>query len=325
MLAPELFLERLQQFVEKSQVRASHVYALIHERKEKVGFQTDQQVTTQVFLIGLLGPRSRLRETQSGIYTVTPEMEMGEYVGGLITSLAGNPDDAAKQALTDLQQRPDMKQWHDSLNRALYDQRITRRKARFKPASVVDVCATLANLKPAHAADLWALTVDHLKQLTAEIRHGSTNDYAQYWAGDTPKVENDCRDALLSDLKQKLSLVGVSAEREGSYADDKRADIKVISGSFHIPVEIKRESHPDVWKAISNQLAAKYGRETASDGYGIYLVFWFTGNLKAAAMDGGAKPKTPQDLQQRLTATIPEALKHKIAVLVVDCSKPQKA
>jgi hypothetical protein len=79
-----------------------------------------------------------------------------------------------------------------------------------------------------------------------------------------------------------------------------------------------------VWKAIGNQLIARYGRETASDGYGIFLVFWFTGQSMPAPNDGGTRPKTPKELQQRLSATVPEALRHKIAVLVVDCSKPQK-
>ncbi|MEO8122156.1 MAG: hypothetical protein ABI606_22875 [Rhodoferax sp.] len=248
---------------------------------------------------------------------------MSDYVASLISALAGNPDDAALKALTELQQRQDMKHWADSLSRALYDQRITRRKARFKPASVVEVCGTLANLKPANAADLWALTVDHLTQLASEIRNGNTNDYRQYWEGETPKIEDDCRDALLSDLKPRLARIGIVTEPEGRYADEKRADIKVMVASMQIPIEIKRETHPDVWKAIGAQLVAKYSRESASDGYGIFLVFWFTGNLKAAPADGGTRPKTPQELQHRLAASVPEALKHKIAVLVVDCSKPK--
>lgn len=324
LLAPDLYMERAQKFVAKTQVRASHMFALIQEGRGRDGLQAGLPAQTQAFLIGLLGPKSSPAEPRTGrVYMVTPAIETGRYVANLIEALAGNPDDTAMQALTDLQQCQDMKHWSDSLNRALYEQRIARRKALFKPASVEQVCKTLANLKPASAADLWALTVDHLKQLALEIRHGSTNDYRQYWAGDTPRVENDCRDTLMSDLKQRLSLIGVSAEREGSYADDKRADIKVISGDFHIPIEIKRESHPDVWKAIGSQLIAKYSRETASDGYAIYLVFWFTGDLKnEVPRDGGTRPKTPQDLQQRLTATVPEALRHKIAVLVVDCSKP---
>ena len=323
LLAPELYLERTQQFVEKTQVRTSHVFALIHERRERGDLQADLPATTQAFLIGLLGPRSNL-SWASGAGWVTPEMEMGEYVAGLISALAGNPDDAALQALTALQQRQDMKHWADSLSRALYDQRITRRKALFRPASVAQVCDTLANLKPANAADLWALTVDHLTILVAHIRDGNTDDFLQYWAGDRPKLEDDCRNALLSDLKPLLARVGVSAEPEGIHADKTRADIKVIAPPHQIPIEIKREMHPDVWKAIPEQLIAKYGRELASDGYGIFMVFWFTGDLKAAPSDGGSRPKTPQELQQRLAATVPEELRHKIAVLVVDCSRKSK-
>jgi hypothetical protein len=323
LLAPELYLERTQQFVSKTQARTAHVFALIHEFRDRRSAQIDLPVSTLAFLIGLLGPTSSPGEAQSGVYTITPEIEMGDYVARLITTLEGNPDDAALEALTDLQQRQDMKHWSDSLNRALYEQRITRRKALFRPASVEQVCDTLANLKPASAADLWALTVDYLTPLALEIRNDNTNAYRQYWAGDTPKIEDDCRDALLSHLRPRLAQAGVLAEPEGRYADAKRADIKVMTDAHHIPVEIKREMHPDVWKAIGNQLIARYGRETASDGYGIFLVFWFTGQSMPAPNDGGTRPKTPKELQQRLSATVPESLRHKIAVLVVDCSKPK--
>ncbi len=325
-LAPDLYLQPARQYIEKGQARASHLFDLIHEQREAGGSQVNLTATAQAFLIEQMGPRSSPRETlKGGAGWVTPEMEMGRYVAGLISSLAGNPEDAAMQALTDLQRRQDMKHWQDALSRALYDQRITRRKARFKPASVDQVCATLANLKPANAGDLWALTVDHLTQLASEIRNGNTNDYRQYWAGETPRLEDDCRDTLLSDLRPRLASAGVVAEPEGRYADEKRADIKVTALPHHIPIEIKRESHPDVWKAIGGQLIARYGREAASEGYGIFLVFWFTGNMKAAPTDGGSKPKTPQELQQRLAATVPQELRHKIAILVVDCSKPRAA
>ncbi|MFZ3084967.1 NACHT domain-containing protein [Rhodoferax ferrireducens] len=322
LLAPELYLERTQQFVEKTQVRISHVFALVHERRGRGRLQADLPVATQSFLIGLLGSRSNPSWVR-GSGWVTPEMEMGRYVESLISALAGKPDDAALDALTALQQRQDLKHWGDSLSRALYDQRITRRKALFKPASVAKVCQTLANkLNPANAADLFALTVDHLKQLIRGIRDSDTDDYDQYWAGDIPKSEERCRNALLSALKPRLAPISISAEPERHHADRKRADIEVASGLIHIPMEAKGEWHKDVWKAIGNQLIAQYCREPASDGYGIFLVFWFAGNMKAAPTDGGAKVKTPQELQQRLAATVPEELRHKIAVLVVDCSKP---
>lgn len=321
-LDSDTYLEPMRSYVGSSQTRVYHVFNFLYQRRGLQELDINLPPAAQVLLIGLLGPRCSPDLTRSGEYMVTPETEIGSYVGHLIQSLANTPEDAATQALIDFQRRPELKQWHDTFKRALYDQRIALRKVLFQPASVKQVCNTLANLRPASAADLWALTLDHLTQLASEIRNGSTNDYRQYWANDEPKLENDCRDALLSDLKQRLATVGVAAEREGNYADDKRADIKVIASPHHVPIEVKRETHPDLWKAIGSQLIAKYGRESASDGYGIYLVFWFSGKLMPAAGDGGNKPKTSQELQQRLTATLPEALKHKIAVLVVDCSKP---
>jgi hypothetical protein len=321
-VAPSLYLESTKRYVAKSQVRIDHLFSLIHEQQTRNNFPVPSAVDSQSFLIELLAPKCSPSWTE-GSGMVTPKMEMGRYVEGLISTLAGNPNDAALEALTTLQKQPYLKQWSDHINRAVYDQRITRRKALFKPSSVAEVASTLANLKPANAADLWALTVDHLKQLLHDIRNGSTNDYRQYWAGDTPKIEDDCRDALLSDLRRLLVTHGVSAEPEGRYADEKRADIKVIATRFQIPIEIKREIHSDVWKAIPGQLIAKYGRELTSDGYGIFMVFWFTGKLTAAPSDGGTKPKSPLELQDRLTATVPQELRHKIAVVVVDCSQPK--
>ncbi len=319
-VAPDLYLEPTKRFVGATQGRTSHLIGLMQDLQAKGSLSINLPATTQSFLIELLGPGSSPSwARQSG--WVTQKMELGRYVEGLISSLASNPDIAAMEALIALRQRQDLKHWGDFLDRALYDQRITRRKAFFKPASVAQVCTTLANLKPANAADLWALTVDHLKQLAGEIRDGNTDDYDQYWSGESPKSEDLCRNALLSDLKKHLVLVGVSAEPEGRYADEKRADIKVIAAPHQIPIEIKLETHADIWKAIREQLIAKYSRELASDGYGIYLVFWFTGNLKAAPTDGGQKPKTPQELERRLASTLPEELQHKVTVLVVDCSK----
>lgn len=319
-IAPDVYQQRTHMFVGKTQSRASHLFAMIYERQETDGVQADLPPTAQGFLIELLGPTSNPSwPMKSGI--VTTQMEMGRYIGGLISALSSNPSDDAVQVLQELRQRQDLKHWHDALDRALYDQRVTRRKALFKPASVAAVCATLANLKPANAADLWALTVDHLVHLIDKIRNGSSNGYGQYWAGEVPNSEDVCRDALLFALESRLEPLGIAAEREGHYADAKRADIKVIAGSLHIPIEIKREMHRDLWKAIREQLVVKYGRDSASEGYGIYLVFWFGGESMPVAGDGGTKPKSPQELKKRLAATVPSALQRKIAILVVDCSK----
>jgi hypothetical protein len=122
-------------------------------------------------------------------------MELSEFVEGLIMTLAGLPDDDATQVLTSLLKDTGLAGWENTLRRASFDQQVIRRKAHFQPADVPSVFKTLANLEPANAADLWALTQDHLQQLIRRIRDDSTNDYKQYWAHSEPKRENDCRDA----------------------------------------------------------------------------------------------------------------------------------
>ncbi|WP_411886161.1 NACHT domain-containing protein [Polaromonas sp. YR568] len=318
-VAPELHLETARKYITHSQTRISHLIAMVHEQRERNGIRITLPIPALEFLIETLGPRCNPRwPNQSG--WVSPAMELGRYVEGLISTLAGIHDDSARQALTTLLQQKTLNQWQDSLRRAIFDQKLTRRKALFRPASAAQVSATLSNLAPANAADLWALTLDHLQQLGKEIRDGNTNGYRQYWAGGNPRHEEECRDTLLFALKPPLSLLTVNAEPEGRYADEKRADIKVLAQNHHIPIEIKRDQHPNLWKSISNQLIARYTREAASDGYGIFLVFWFGGAGQPVAGDGGAKPKTPNELEKRLQLTVPEELQHKISVLVIDCS-----
>ena len=323
LVCTERFFEPLKAFLGSNQTRASHAFDLLHGLE--LGVAAIDRLTPEVraLFIELLGARfapSTYSRTEV-IHRVSPAIETGEFVQRLISSLAVDHTDAAIQALSDLVQNAALKPWREHMTQAAYEQHIARRKALFQPAPIDAVCKSLANLQPANAADLWALAVDHLTALVDSIRNGSTNDYKQYWNGAQPKLENDCRDALLSDLKMRLQATGVNAEREGNYADDKRADIKVTFGKWHIPVEIKCEWNPELWTAIPSQLIAKYSRETDSEGFGIYIVFWFQGELKATAADGGRKPTSPQELQQRLLNTVPPKFNSKIAVLVVDNSR----
>ncbi|MBC7608644.1 MAG: hypothetical protein H7228_03565, partial [Polaromonas sp.] len=318
-LAPAIYLEPARQYISHTQARTSHLIALIHEQRERNSPQAALPLAALELMIELLGPQCSPR-LSSGFGWVSPAMELARYVEGLISTLAGMPDEKAQLALASLLQHKELKPWEDTLRRAMFDQQLTRRKALFKPASVAQVSSTLANLAPANAADLCALTLDHLQQLGREIRDGNTNDYRQYWREEHPEIEDNCRDRLLSDLKIRLNPLGISAEPEGRYADEKRADIKVSAQGYNIPIEIKREMHKDLWKAIQHQLIARYTRELASDGYGIFLVFWFGGAGQPVAGDGGARPKTAPELQERLQQIVPVSHQQKIAVLVIDCS-----
>ena len=112
------------------------------------------------------------------------------------------------------------------------------------------VVQTLDGGAPANAGDIAGLAFDVLKALSLKIRAGSTSDWRQYWNVDRynrptqPKPEQACRDALLSDLHERLEWLGIDAHRESVYANDKRSGIRVSFAGFNVPVEIKRSCHP---------------------------------------------------------------------------------
>ena len=139
----------------------------------------------------------------------------------------------------------------------------------------------------------------------------------------SPKHEDDCRDALLSDLQQRMNRLGIDAAPEGHYAERNRSDIRVCHGGFNVPVEIKKSTSTDLWSAIRRQLIAKYTRDPGAAGYGIYLVFWFGNEPKLCQMpESGPRPKSPAALEERLHDTLSPEEARLISVRVIDVARP---
>ena len=251
-------------------------------------------------------------------------------VDGLINTLASKTSHNATKALERLSEENTLRPWQFTLRDALSRQRAVHREADFRHPTVEQVLGTLDNRRPANAADLAALTVDSLGELAKTIRHGNTSDWRQYWNVDPPKhpkesrPEDECRNHLLSDLRRMLAPLEVDAQPEGTYADDKRADIRVSCDAFNVPVEIKKSEHSDLWTAIRRQLIAKYTRDPGCDGYGIYLVFWF-GRDRCKRPPDGPVPQDPAALRDQLLATakLSAEERRKISVCVIDVSKPE--
>ena len=256
---------------------------------------------------------------------LTPVMEAARLVHDLIQRLSASPDKHASEALDSLLEDSMLYRWHKTLSHARDTQRIIRRDADYRHPTIEQVCQTLKGGTAANPGDLAALVMDRLEELTDRIRKGNTDDWRQYWDGlrgqsPTPKHEEDCRDALLSDLQQRLPQ-GIDAQPEGQYANDKRADIRVSYGGFQVPVEVKKNTHRDVWSALRNQLIAQYVSDPETDGYGIYLVFWF-GKQCTQAPPSGQRPADAETLKERLEAKLSADEVRKISICVIDVSKP---
>lgn len=330
MIAPEAYESKLASHVGKSKVRRGYLASFMHRRERRHRFEPSLPESALALLIELLAPDSS-SERPAGVYRVSRAMDIADEVRSLIDILAGNPSEKATLELERLFELPQLAGWSNQLRGAAHAQRIARRKAEFTHLDAGEVCRTLANLEPANAPDLAALALDHLRDIARKISDGSTNDYRQYWSYDPanrvltkPKPENDCRDALLSDLSERLGRLGVDSIKEGYYAEDKRADIRVAfggAGGFNVPIEIKKDSHDNLWRAIHEQLIKQYARDPGADGYGIYVVFWFGGKGMPLPLDG-KKLDSASELENRLRRSLTPDEQHRISVCVIDCSLP---
>ena len=259
---------------------------------------------------------------------VSLSTEAVNLVHRLIQQLSSIQSSSATEALEKLLSDKDLDSWKQHLTDALRRQKSARREASFSHFNVNQVLQTLDNNKPANTADLLALTIDILTDFAKNIRDGNTSDWRQYWDMDTdnkpskPRSEDYCRDALLSDLKIKLSLLGVDAQPEGRYADDKRSDIRITYDAMcNVPVEIKKNNHRNLWNAIRTQLIAKYTRDPETDGYGIYLTFWF-GKELCQPPGAGMRPQNAAELKKQLISNLTTDEQRKISVCVIDVAKP---
>ncbi len=296
----------------------------------------DWEADELAVLLQAVGGRLRRYEPPEGVGMLGDEQlarfRAEPLLRRLIDALAERADDEAAAALESLATDPSLCGWSGELTQARETQAERLRAARHETPALASIQETLKGGRPVSAADLAALALEKLEELGEHIRDGETNDWRQYWHRNPksgqpsrPQHENDCRDALLSDLKRLLQPHDVDAQKEGQYADDKRADIRVAYGSrFAIPVEIKKNSHRDVWRAVDQQLVARYTRAPESEGYGVYLVLWFGPDHMKVVPPSGNLPRTPTELTERLEGQLTPAQRTKIQIVVIDASPSGK-
>lgn len=323
VVAPEAYKDVLQDFAQDSETRAWQLAGFFCERDDRRVPVHELGISGWELLIGLIGHHVG-PDQQSVTGLVTLKANASGFVNNLIQHLAASPTREASEALGRLLEDGGPPRWRDVLLRARDAQRVIRRDADYRHLDVEQVCRTLDGGAPANAGDLAALVRDNLCELADNIRTGNTDDWRQYWNEDgqrkpgAPKHEEACRDALLSDLQERLP-PGIDAQPEGQYARDRRADIRVSRLDFQIPIEAKKNGHRDLWSAMQDQLVRQYTTDPATKGYGIYLVFWF-GPGYMQPPPSGPRPASAQELQRKLEATLAEDQARKISVCVIDVS-----
>lgn len=256
-----------------------------------------------------------------------------DVVHRAIQMLPNYPEVETGIALQGLIEDPALASWKRDLQHAHAQWARIHRESIFHfptPKAVVDA---LSGGPPLNAADLKAVVMEELHRLRRELRTSDNTPWKRYWNTgrngevEKPRVENECRDHLLDRLRDRLERYKITAALpESRRQEQTRTDILVLSAIGRtLPVEIKRHYHDDLWTAASTQLNA-YTLAEESDGYGIYLVFWFgIEDHKPVTRADKATPASAAELETMLRADLGAQLRERISVIVFDVSKGDAA
>jgi len=323
VVAPDQYESRLWNYVGSSWQRVNLIHRFMD--REMAGFYLDDRLSIYSLgrLIEILAPGAQVN--RQGFET--EEMKRGSRVRQLIDKIVAKGSQEGLDEVNRLVAIADIQHFRSILDNARRELIHRIRESGFAFSPIQDVSQILKNGAPTTPKDLLHLVLAHLDDIAAKIQHESGNLFEQFWNTRTDMVhksENECRNVILNELNNALTPYGIECQSEGNYVNDNRADIRVsFRNELDIPIEIKGDWHMELWTFGCNQLE-KYTKSAKTDGFGIYLVLWTGGGVKAAPLDGGVRPTNSEDLKRRLTALLPDSAQGKIHVRVVDVSMSPK-
>ena len=310
------YLSELQNYIKCDKQHNTHLKKFLESRSWHPLLNEKLEISTIRFYITLFAPVYHpSNEIDYEVLSITDQIHL------FINQLARMESSEAGLTLKELSSEENLKCWRLHFLDAIE----LVRESQFEYLNIDKITNTLQNKYPANSADLTALTLNLIEELDKNIRDGVTSDWRQYWNTGPhgkpidPKNEQLCRDTFLSDLNLKFKSLNLNIEAlpEVVFANDKRADIVILYKELKIPIEIKKSKSKDVFTAIKNQLP-KYTRDPKTNGYCIYLIFWF-GKGKT-----NQNVNSAEELRQRLIDTLSKNEKHKISIYVIDVAKQDK-
>ncbi|MCY4429358.1 MAG: hypothetical protein OXC11_03070, partial [Rhodospirillales bacterium] len=320
-LGPDGFLEELSRELQGSDTRLRSLESFVEPLV--LGHHWFLKLLKPAALAFLIRTFGKSNDPVGGEMVIKSDIGVSLVVPVLVTRLSQSTEESAGQAVLDLIADNGLARWRTALEVARDSQRVLRRDAMHAPPPPDRIIAALRDGPPASPADLRELVLDRLGRIGEEMRTTNANPWRQFWTEDKrrnrPKDESACRDSLFAMLVPLLP--GCDAQPEGQYASNRRADIRVASGDWNIPIEIKKNSHKNLWRAARRQLLPGYTNDPATQGLGIYLVLWF-GPQHTAPVPEGPRPETPDALRDRLLANLTSEERRRAAVVVIDVTAP---
>jgi hypothetical protein len=313
--------QQLWDFVGQSRQRIQHLSDFLSNRLNDLPMELTLSARMYSKLIEIQTPWAEV-DWPTGGGVVTQAMNLGLHVRGLISKLAALGAPESLEEINRLLELPVLAKIRHYLLGSKHELMQKLRENNFSHPALIEVANILSNKSPTSSADLQAIVLDRLDQIAVDIQTSNSDLFRQFWTEGTEdqhKSEISCRDALLQMLRNYLEPLGIDSQPEFDYVSDKRADIRVAYGNeIVVAIEMKGEWHRDLWTGIQNQLIPQY----ATEGFGIYCVIWIGGSEQARPRDGGKKTATPSELESRLHKQLPEHYQKRIAVRVLDVTRP---
>ena len=326
-VSPEMHLAELLKLARTSPESVPEIRAVFSEQSSETEKLAEQSPGSVGAIAECLAELAVATGEPTVVEDDSPFGGRSRVIQQLTNQLSMISDSAAGRELLRLRRLKVTEHWAIHLEWCIRKQARLSRLANFKSPSIGAVVKFMRNGSPANSRDMASLFIDQLGWLAKRIRFEETNQLSLFWTHGKDhrprsKVENDCRDVLQALLRALMLQVGVQVEKESYAAGDKRTDLQLSTVSdgerVIVPIEIKKDDHPEVWTAWKGQLESRYMANPAAQQTGVYIVLWFGERPKTSPTK--VRPHSAQHMADLLSAEIPEDRRGHVLGLVVDLS-----
>lgn len=225
------------------------------------------------------------------------------------------------------------------LNRLIADSRFTvfeasfrsirataiRAKAlrNFEAPSPQKIVSLLDDNEVVTVEGLRALLLQELMDYQADLDGSETTSKDIFYEKGERLGEVPATLRIADRMRLRLEGNGITVTPEHQLKDANRSDFtfsKVIRGQRRLLVaEVKGQWHRELYSAASKQLFERYSIHPDAENQGIYLILWFGKDEKIAGRKN-TKIRDAETLKKSIEGTIPDDLKGRIDVFVLDLS-----
>lgn len=171
---------------------------------------------------------------------------------------------------------------------------------------------------------LRALLVQEFEAYQADLNGSETSSKDIFYEKDERLGEVAATRNIADRMRLRLEGKSITVTLEHQLQDANRCDFtcsRIIDGQRRLLVtEVKGQWHKDLYTAASKQLFERYSIHPDAEQQGIYLVLWFGANEKIADRKN-TQIKNAVELKQSIENTMPDDLKGRIDVFVLDLSR----